>query len=317
MSGPVRPITGTWIDFHHPNPREGDYWNDVTRAFTADDWALKVGEIAALGMDTIVILSVALRGAAFYPSRVIPRRWDLVCPDPIEAVLAAADRHGLSVYIGVGYFGAHTGAVAADDVDRHLRHAVPAELAERYGGHPSFRGWYLPVEAGITGHFADEYLEYARNLADRCRSLAPQSKVLLAPYGTRTVVPDERYVEQLRALGVDYIAYQCEVGVRKTRPDELPGIFANLRRAHDAAGVPLWVDLEIFTFEGETYRSPLLPAPFERIRQQLEAVSPYVEKVLCYQYLGMMNPPGSPVFAGHPSSSRLYEAYTAWLRSLA
>ena len=36
-------------------------------------------------------------------------------------------------------------------------------------------------------------------------------------------------------------------------------------------------------------------------------------KTLCYQYLGMMNPPHSPVFAGHPSSAKLYTEYKAWV----
>jgi hypothetical protein len=40
---------------------------------------------------------------------------------------------------------------------------------------------------------------------------------------------------------------------------------------------------------------------------QLEAVSPYVEKILIYQYTGMINKPGTNVFAGHPESVKLYE----------
>ena len=136
---------------------------------------------------------------------------------------------------------------------------------------------------------------------------------MIAPYGTRTVIPDGRFVEQLRALDVDHVAYQCEVGVRKTRVEELDEIFARLKAVHEKAGVPLWADVEVFTFEGETYRSPLLPAPFERVRRQLEAIAPHVEKLLCYQYLGMMHPPHSPVFAGHPSSAKLYTEYKAWV----
>lgn len=311
----TRPIiTGSWLDFHHPNFREGDYWNETTRRFTAQDWDGKVAEMAGLGMDTLVLLSVALRGAAFYPSRHFERRWDLVCVDPIEALLAAANRHGMKVYIGVGYFAHNTGDHEGDAKDRHLRAVIPQELVERYGHHPSFHGWYLPVEAGIQGHFPDAFMQYASELAGHCRAADSTKPILIAPYGTRTVVPDAYFVAQLRALDVDYVAYQCEVGVRKTRVEELDEIFARLRQVHEQAGVPLWADVEIFTFEGETYRSPLLPAPFERVQKQLEAIAPYVEKLLCYQYLGMMNPPNSSVFAGHPSSGELYTKYEEWAR---
>lgn len=302
-------ISGSWLDFHHPNPREGDYWNDITQAFTAASWDAKVREMADLGMDTIVLLSVALRGASFYPSKVITKRWDLVCEDPVEALLAAADRHKMRVFVGVGYFADSTGAFWDE---ASVRSEIPAELFERYGHHPSFYGWYLPVEAGIQGHFPDGYVEYANKLADRCRSFDPSKKVLIAPYGTRTIQADAKFIDQLKALRVDNFAYQCEVGVRKTQVDELPRIFETLREAHERASAPLWADLEVFTFEEETYRSPLLPAPFERVRGQLEAISPYVEKILCYQYLGMMNPPDSTVFAGHPSSTQLYENYREW-----
>ena len=311
---PVRPIiTGSWLDFHHPNFREGDYWNDTTRRFTAQDWDTKVAEMAELGMDTLVLLSVALRGASFYPSRHFDRRWDLICEDPVAALLAAADRHGMKVFVGVGYFAHSTGDHVGDAEDKRLRAVIPEELVERYGHHASFHGWYLPVEAGIQGHFSEAFMDYAAELCRHCRTADPLKPILIAPYGTRTVIPDGRFVEQLRALDVDHVAYQCEVGVRKTRVEELDEIFARLKAVHEKAGVPLWADVEVFTFEGETYRSPLLPAPFERVRRQLEAMAPHVEKLLCYQYLGMMNPPHSPVFAGHPSSARLYREYKEWV----
>ena len=88
-----------------------------------------------------------------------------------------------------------------------------------------------------------------------------------------------------------------------------------LRNAHDrVSSVSLWADMEIFTFEEETYRSNLIPAPFPRIQGQLTALSPYVDTVLIYQYQGMMNEPGSQAFAGHPRSTQLYTDYKAWLK---
>ena len=60
--------------------------------------------------------------------------------------------------------------------------------------------------------------------------------------------------------------------------------------------------------------SPLIPAPFSRVREQLEAVSPFVDTILIYQYQGLMNKPGSRAFAGHPDSTRLYTDYVRWWR---
>ena len=76
----------------------------------------------------------------------------------------------------------------------------------------------------------------------------------------------------------------------------------------------MWADVEIFEFEDEVYKSALLPASFGRVLKQLEAVSPWVDQILVYQYLGMMNKPGSEGFAGCPLSTQLYSDYMNWFR---
>ncbi|GIP38998.1 twin-arginine translocation pathway signal protein [Paenibacillus sp. J31TS4] len=303
-------ISGTWFDFYHCNPYEGDTWNATTQQFTAEDWELKLGEMAEAGMDTLVLLHVALHGQAFYPSEVIPHRWNTVCPDPLEAVLAAADKHGQTIYVGLGFFTTPIMGSLSTTGDRSsLRFDIARELAARYGHHRSFGGWYFPVEAAIFTYFPDHYVTYANELADFCRKVGAP-KVLIAPYGTRSINGDGRFVAQLRSLEVDYIAYQDEIGVDRTTFEQVEATFERLREAHDRANKPLWADIEVFRFQGRV----LYPGAFDRIQRQLEIVSPYVDKVLCYQYLGMMNKPGSPVHAGSAESVALYEDYTAYMK---
>ncbi len=303
-------ITGSWFDFFHCNPYEGDMWNAATQKFTAEDWDLKLTEMAEAGLDTLVLLSVALHGKAFYPSEVLPWRWDTVCPDPLEAVLKAGDRLGMQLFLGLGFFTTPImGSLSIQGDSSQLRHEVAEELIARYSRHQSFAGWYFPVEAAIHTYFPDPYIRYANELANFCRKLGPQ-KVLIAPYGTRSVVADDRFVNQIRSLEVDFIAYQDEIGVNRTTYEAADETFARLRDIHDRAGKQLWADIELFRFEGKV----LHPGAFERIKRQLEIVSVYADKVLCYQYLGLMNKPGSPVHAGHESSVRLYEDYTGWMR---
>lgn len=310
MQMKVKPLSGTWFDFFHCNPYEGDTWNAATQQFTAEDWDLKVTEMAGAGMDTLVLLNVALHGKAFYPSEVLPLRWDTVCPDPLEAVLSAADGLGLSLYVGLGFFTTPImGSLSTEGEHNTLKYSVAEELASKYGHHPSFTGWYFPVEAAIRNYFPEPYIAYANDLADFVRRLGP-SKVLIAPYGTRSVIPDDRFVGQLRSLNVDYIAYQDEMGVNRTTFDEVYRTFSGLRDAHDRAAKPLWADIELFRFQGKV----LMPADFDRVQRQIEVVSPLVDKVLCYQYLGMMNKENSPVFAGHETSAGLYREYMNYLQ---
>ena len=117
-----------------------------------------------------------------------------------------------------------------------------------------------------------------------CRLLIPDKKTLIAPYGTNLVWANNKYIRQLTELDVDFIAYQDEVGVRKTKVDKTKRLFEKLRIAHDKAGrSELWADIELFDFEGLVYKSALIPAPFERIQKQIENVAPYVDKILGYQ----------------------------------
>ena len=128
------------------------------------------------------------------------------------------------------------------------------------------------------------------------------------------MLSSDYFVRSLAETDVDFIAYQDEVGVKKTKVDRTEKVFEKLRRAHDKAGrAELWADIELFDFEGMVYKSALIPASFERIKKQIENAAPYVDKILSYQYLGIMNPSDSKAFAGHQNSVKLYEDYREYL----
>ena len=309
-----KPIQGTWWEFQHHNKAEGVYWNPACARFTAADWDAKMAEMAGIGLQYLVLMAVALDHKAFYPTDLLPV-WELPCEDPLEALLTAGDRHGVKIFVGNGFWGTwDSPGIIADPEAGRRRLAALDELAERYGHHPSFHGWYWPNEAEIGGHFKQEFIDYVRQCNQRARDLMPDALTLIAPYGTNMVRVDDAYARQLDELDVDIVAYQDEIGVRKSRVDQTAAYYETLRQVHDKVPrAALWADVEIFEFEGEVYRSALLPADFTRVEKQLEAVSPYVDTVLVYQYLGMMNRPGSEVFAGHEESTRLYSDYAAWL----
>ncbi len=265
-------------------------------------------EIAATGMRYLVLLDVAIYDKSFYPSKLIPQH-EMGCDDPLEAVLTAADKYGIRFFVSNGFFGEWTKPwfLMSDPEVNKLRLQAMNEVAEKYGHHKSFYGWYYPNETGINGHYDDVFIDYVNTSSAEAAKLMPEAKTLIAPYGTRQVKADEQYVRQLEQLNVNFIAYQDEIGVEKTQVEESAGFFESLYKLHKkAAKSQLWADVEVFRFEGKVYNSALLPAAAERVIGQLEAVSPYVEKILIYQYTGMMNTPGSKAFVGHPDSTELY-----------
>lgn len=311
----VKPILGSWFEFQHHSTAEGKYWNEACAAFTAQQWDEKIKEIAGLGLKYLVLMATALRFKAFYKTDIYPK-YALACEDPIEAVLAAADRYGVKFFMGAGFYGQWDAPdVILDPVAAKKRLQGIEELAARYGHHPSFHGWYWPDEAEINPYYTEDFIHYVNTCSRLARALMPKGRIMIAPYGTRIVRPDDGYVRQLDRLDVDIIAYQDEIGVRKSKVDETSRFYAGLNTAHRRSQrkVAIWADMEIFEFEGEVYESPLIPAAFSRVEAQMAAVSPWVETILVYQYQGMLNRPGSTAFAGHPDSVKLYADYAAWL----
>ena len=237
-------------------------------------------------------------------------RHKLGSDDPLEVVLSAADRHGVRFFIGNGFFGDWRKAefLMTDPEVTRLRFRAMAEVAEKYAHHRSFYGWYYPNEFGIRGHYPDLFINYVNASSAEARRLTPGAKTLIAPYGIRNVQADDEFVRQLERLDVDFIAYQDGVGVGQTKLEESAGFFERLLGLHrKAARSRLWADVEVFRFAGEWGKSALVPGPADEVIRQLEAVSPYVEKILIFQYGGLINRPGSPSFAGPPESTRLFE----------
>jgi hypothetical protein len=307
--GKIKPIEGSWFEFQHHNLAEGKYWNETLKTFSATQWEAKIKEIADSGIRYLVLLNVAIYDKTFYPSALLPRH-DMGCEDPLETVLHAADKYGVKFFISNDFFGDWTNPyfLMTDPEVNKLRLIAMSEIAEKYAHHKSFYGWYFPNETGISGHYEDFFIDYVNASSAEAAKLVPGAKILIAPYGTRNVKEDNDYVKQLERLDVDYIAYQDEIGVEKTQVEESAGYFERLYRLHKKASrARLWADVEVFRFEGQVYQSALLPAPAERVIQQLEAVSPFVEKIFIYQYTGLLNKPDSLAFAGHPDSLMLYK----------
>ena len=309
-------INGTFFEFRHHNTAEGKYWNPALEGFQADDWRRKIREISQTGMEYIVLMATALYDRCYFNSSVFPFA-DMPCKDPIEEVLDEADKCGLKVFLGNGFYGDWTKAGqnirSREVIDRSFR--AMEELTALYAHHTSFYGWYFPDETCIILNFSKDFVKYVNLCSARCHELTPEKKTLIAPYGTNLALANSRFIHTLEELDVDFIAYQDEVGVKKTKVDRTKRIFEKLRTAHDKAGrSELWADIELFDFEGVVYKSALVPAPFERIKKQLENVAPYADKILCYQYPGIMNAPDSAAFAGHKESTVLYNDYKKYIK---
>ncbi len=312
-------INGSWFEFQHHNVKEGVYWNPAFRQMTAVQWENLVAEIAAAGMEYLVLLSVAQDVKAYYPSKLVPR-FPMADPnlDLVETFLSACDKYHLKVFMPNDYFGQwdDMNSMFGSPEVRRLRDAATDEIFAMYGHHPSFYGWYLPNEAAVTPYFAPEFIQYVNYNRTRFRNLAPEKPLLIAPYGTCIMRTDDTYVKQLEQLDADIFAYQDEIGVQKADVSQTAKFFENLRKAHNkVGGKALWADVEVFEFEGKVYHSALLPAKFERVKQQLQNVAPFVDRILIYEYPGLINPANSSAYNAQPGAAELYDEYMKFIHN--
>ena len=307
-------ITGSWFEFQHPNPYEGA-WNPVTMRFTANQWRAMITDMKNIGMEYLVLMNCAWENKTFYKSRHF-ESMDTACPDPMSVMFETADELGMKIFVANDMFDPSferccdmQHMFTSPEVWKR-RESAMVELVERFGHHNSFYGWYWMNELDIFPNYSDVFIEYVNRSRKFADSLAAGKKTLIAPYGTFHLVADDGFCRQLERLDVDYIAYQDEIGVRKANVEWTPLYFERLRRAHDKVGrAALWADMETFEFEGRIYKSPLHAAPVSRVIRQLEAISPFVDRVLIYEYPGIMSRPGSAAHIATPGASELYVGY--------
>ncbi|MBO5766889.1 MAG: DUF4434 domain-containing protein, partial [Clostridia bacterium] len=160
----LKKITGTWFEFQHHNIPEGKYWNPICRWFTDEQWEAKVDEIAELGMKYIVLLTTAQvyenDAFAYFNTDIYPF-YNMGAKDPMGALLRAADRNGIKVFVSCGYYGVWTQTInnmISPEVTARAFRAMEQVYAQ-YGHHESFYGWYLPDETGIYPYYDDQFIK--------------------------------------------------------------------------------------------------------------------------------------------------------------
>ncbi len=308
----IKPISGSWIEFRH-SASEGNLWNEALTQFTADQWRRKIFEMHDFGLEYLVLMGVAMKGRPFYPSRLAPKI-QMGCEDPLEEILSAADECGIKFFVSNDFWGDLDAFTMMVDKDvQKLRFAAMEEIAEKYSHHESFYGWYFPNEAMLQPYFVDACLDYVNACADMAQRLVPNCVNMIAPYYIKVARNDAHFVRQLEKMNIDIIAYQDGVGATHSKLEDISGYYEILYKAHaKASRARLWADLELFYF-ADGNGGNLLSADFDtRILKQMEAISPYVDKILCYQYLGLINKPETDIVAGPESTFKLYRDYTAW-----
>ncbi len=294
--GPAYPVRGTFLDFY--------------RNLTPDLWALEFQYMKQLSVDTIAIVSVGQLQAnsdgtyslsptgLLYPSNYLPPT-QRPADDRLELLLSLADSQGMNIYLG----SLQTATSWSDGTEfsaiRQWNKQVESEILQRYGRHPSLKGWYFTQEVwmnwvkyyGGANYDASAYYgtSLMANWVADLKSLDPTKLTTAAVVFKETgsgsmpgLAPSElqQWMSSfLATTKLDIIMPQDGQGAQQGAPSiaDLPGYFAAMAAAAQSVGnVALWSTTELFSYAANLGAEQYPPADASRVQQQVSAVRPYV-----------------------------------------
>ena len=321
-------IGGAYVGLYHWNEQEGCRWNSDIEKMTDEQWRELVRSMHTIGMNIILIQELfrnqqyagrhnikcdGYHGRAYYPSKLFPERMPIAAEDPIEAIFSEADKLGMQVCPGIGMYAWFD--YSADSLAWHIK--VAEEVWERYGHHPSFYAWKVAEEG--PGDLTDnsqnpqsreELCRFFEKFTVYLKQLAPDKPVMMArnTYGIKGA--EETYRKLLPNLDIlmSFCFHRMELADNMTG-EEAATI---LQALCDEAGSHLWMNMEIFLFENNIELNALIPRPIEEILHDLKRF-PGFEKIVCYQYPGLMNNPNMSITPGGHETVKLYRDYQHYL----
>ncbi|MFA5865717.1 MAG: DUF4434 domain-containing protein [Phycisphaerae bacterium] len=321
-------ITGSFFDVCHPNVWNTAYWGDVCRFWGDTNWRALIGDMHDIGIDTIILSNVAFWGRPLFPGyeNKIGLPLKMTCSDPLEVCAAEADRLGMKMFFGIGL----RGRVSQIRDYADMRPPWPEEwfqwntalaeaILDRFGSRTGFAGFYIPYEIDFIDYQLELYEKWIRGYLRPAIGRVP---VLISPGNLGDHPNLDELPRQLERTDIQILAPQ-DYGGRgwDMQKDAMEFVRKNAEALTKAApmmkniGVSLWSNCEVFDHipspDGRVYN---VAGPFQRIRRQMELQAPLVEKLICFQYQGIMNRHSDLVNIGRADTDILYRDYVDYLR---
>jgi hypothetical protein len=161
---------------------------------------------------------------------------------------------------------------------------------------------------------------YDKLIHGHLRPAIGKTKILASPGSLGEIADGDALAAKVARMGIDILAPQDYGGRSNNVEDALKLVRAHARGLNRVKeplakiGVTLWSNCELFNTEGSPDgRAMCIGGPIQRVREQIAIQSPLVEKLISYQYQGIMNRRTELVNIGHPSTGELYRGYREYL----
>ena len=306
-------ITGTFIDeISHDIPHQN---------WSAKEWDQDFQHMAAMGIDTVIMIRSGYRKFITYPSAYLIRQGCYAPPvDLVELFLTLADKYGMNFYFGLYDSGRYwdTG-----DMQHEIDHNkfVIDEVWKQYGHYKSFKGWYLSMEISRKTKGA---IEAFSALGKQCKDVSNGLPTFISPWidGKKAVLAASGQISKSEAVSVaehekewteifdgikgavDAVAFQDG----HIDYNELEDFFTVNKKMADQFGMQCWTNAESFDRDMPI---KFLPIKFEKLKLKLEAAKRAgYDKAITFEFSHFMSPQSMYTSAHH-----LYNRYMEYLKS--
>ena len=127
-----------------------------------------------------------------------------------------------------------------------------------------------------------------RSYFSKVKELAPDKLLAMSPasmyYEDMTRDFDDFWGCMLDGVPLDILMPQDSVGTGGCSLEEQPHMWQLWKKTADIHNVRLWCHLEIFERRAFGGTEPFVSADPARVRAQMNNVSPYVEKCICFEF---------------------------------
>ena len=228
---------------------------------------------------------------AVFPSG-IPGYTQSTSTDVLERTLSAADKAGLTEYVGLQISDEWWTELAQDTTWLTSQAAFANQLADRiwarYGSHASFGGWYLAFEVD-NWNFTTQaswaaLANFYTTVANHLHAITPGMPVIISPFynpagGLTSAQWTAMWTYILRNAPIDVIALQDGFGAGHATTAQLAEWFSATASAIAAARVStqLWDNVE-------TYTLPANSLDISTVVANMNQVKPYVTNILSFSY---------------------------------
>ncbi|WP_214326332.1 DUF4434 domain-containing protein [Nonomuraea sediminis] len=293
-------ITGTFID---------EITVDIpSQNWGPQEWEREFDTFAEAGLDTVVLIRAGCGERLACPSKAVSDRVATlpVYVDLVRLFLDLSEARGIGFYLGL-YDSNHFWYRHDWRTEVEINRAFIAEMWERYGDSPAFRGWYLPHE---TTDSSLRILDINTTLAEQAKS-STGLPVLISPYymGRKDIAGAQpvRTPEEHRRIWEEIFGrYQglvdaCAFQDATTDLLQLEEYTKATVEAARGTGIAIWSNAETFDRD-MPIRFP--PTDWRKLAHRLDTVQPYVDKIITFEFPHFMSPNSM-----WPSAQALYRRY--------